>query len=237
MRYFILLLALTSSALLHGQEKSKTRSCRILFLERPANTPHTMHLFDGRESLKVDLPKMNLSKEYTLPAGPLRLSLVPESVSSPEGLPAGAPFVNLPESMTDFYLLLFSDPSNMVAPVRMQVVDASMQRLRIGQTQWFNLTELTIGGRFGEQKIVIKPMSLLVMDAPRADGGDYPVSMAYRTADIDTPYPICETRWTHDPRARNLGFIISKKGVRTPRVFLIPDFRAKKEPEQHATQP
>lgn len=237
MRFLFVFLPLLCGGILFAQEKPKTRTCRILFLDRPTDAPATMHLFDGKVSREVDLPGMNLSKEYELPAGLLRLSLVPDRVSAPEMLPAGAPFLTVPETMSDFYLLLFQDAANKVAPVRMQIVDASMQRLRPGQTYWFNLTGLTIGGKLGDENIVLNPMSRSVMDAPRSDAGDYQVSMAYRKPDVKAQYPICETRWVHDPRARNLGFIVPKDGSRTPRVFVIPDFRAEKEKNKEAELP
>jgi hypothetical protein len=122
-------------------------------------------------------------------------------------------------------------------PVRLQVVDVGAAKLRRGQTLWFNLTPLTVGGKLGSEAIILKPSSRAVTGAPRIDAGDYPVSLAYRMEGKEHNYPICETRWTHDPRSRNLGFVIARQGTRTPRVFVFPDFREENEEEKNAAQP
>jgi hypothetical protein len=211
-----------------GQQKQETRSCRILFLNRPTTAPATLHLFDGKDSHEVDLPGMNLSKVYHLPLGKLALSLLPTPLSDPELLPAGAPTAVVPENFTDIYLLVMSDPANKVAPVRLQVADASRSKIQNGQTLWFNLTLHTIGGKLGDEKIVLKPKSSAVMDAPRNDQGEYPVKLAYQMQGKEHTYPICQTRWIHDPRVRSIAFVINRKNTRTPRVFLHADFRSEK---------
>jgi hypothetical protein len=40
--------------------------------------------------------------------------------------------------------------------------------------------------------------------------------------------PICETKWIHHPKNRNLGFFIAKAKQRTPRVMVFPDIRPEK---------
>jgi hypothetical protein len=217
------LLALTA----HGQQ-AKNRTCRILFLERPDEAPATLHLFDGTASREVDLPSMNLSQVYELPAGDISLAMLPAPPIDPKVIPAGAPTATVSAAITDIYLLVMSDPANKVAPVSLQVVDASAAKLLRGQTLWFNLTELTIGGKLGSATIILKPKSRAVMEAPRNDAGDYSVSLAYRKEGNEQAYPICETRWAHDTRNRNLGFVMTKPGSRTPRVLVFPDFRVEK---------
>jgi hypothetical protein len=201
------------------------RTCRILFLDRPSTAPQTLQLFDGTASQEVDLPKMNLSKVYELPSGDLTLALLPRSIDAPENLPAGAPTAMLPEGTIDFYLLVSSDPSNKIAPVRMQVINAPADQLRRGQTLWLNLTDLTIGGKLGSQKLFIKPRSRTTTNPPANKTAAYPVSMAYRIHGNGLTYPICETKWMHDPRTRTLAIVIANKGIRTPAVLLFPDLR------------
>lgn len=225
-RYALQLLALVFLSSMAPAQQAPNRTCRVLFLNRPADAPITMHLFDGKASREVDLPGMNLSMVYDLPPGTLSLALLPSPLSDPEQLPPGAPSATVSKTASDIYLLVMTDPANKVAPVRLQVVDVVAANLRRGQTLWFNLTELTIGGQLGSERLVVKPASRALMKAPRSDGGDYSVSMAYRMEGKEHTYPICETRWIHDPRARNLGFITAKDGKRTPRVLVFPDFRA-----------
>jgi hypothetical protein len=219
---FLILLALASASF--GKEQAK-RTCRILFLEGPDSAPNTLQLFDGTRSREVELPRMNLSRIYELPPGNLTLTLLPAPIDDPAKLSPGAPSIKLPEAVTDFYLLLTSDPSNGIAPVGMQVINAGVDRLRAGQMLWFNLTEHQVGGRLGSEKLAIQPRSTATLDPPAAGATDYPVDLAYRVEGKEQLYPICETKWLHDPRSRSLAFIFAKPGTRTPRVLVFPDFR------------
>lgn len=206
-------------------EKAQEHSCRILFLEGPDDAPATLHLFDGAGSREVDLPRMNLSKVYRLRPGPLALSLLPQPLADPAKLPAGAPAATVPAELTDFYLLVTSDPANRVAPVRMQVINAGADRLKPGQMLWFNLTKNTVGGTVGSEKLVIQPQSRATLDPPARGNANYPVNLAYRIPGNEHLYPLCETKWLHDPRSRSLAFVIAGQGVRTPRVLVFPDYR------------
>ena len=235
-QYALHLLAFLFLTLAAQGQQAKNRTCRILFLDRPDEAPASLHLFDGTAAREVDLPSMNLSQVYELPAGDISLALLPAPPLNPKEIPTGAPTITVPAAITDIYLLVMSDPANKVAPVSLQIVDASAAKLLRGQTLWFNLTELTIGGNLGAATIILKPKSRAVMDAPRNDAGDYPVSLAYRKEGKEQPYPICETRWAHDPRNRNLGFVMTKPGSRTPRVLVFPDFRVEKPNAENAEE-
>ena len=200
-------------------------TCRILFFDGPDAAPEKLHLFDGTSSREVDLPRMNFSKVYPLPPGPLVLSLLPTPLTDPTKLPPGAPSVAVAEDVSDFYLLVTSDPANEVAPVRMQVINASADKLRAGQMLWFNLTKNTVGGTVGSEKLVIPPNSRIILNAPAPGNQDYPVNLTFRIPDNEHLYPLCETRWRHDPRSRSVVFINTEAGVRSPRVLVFPDYR------------
>lgn len=213
-------------------EKTSQRTCRILFLNAPDSAPETLHLYDGTRSQEVDLPRMNLSKVYDLAPGPLTLRLLNQPVADPQNLPANAPQAAVAESMRDFYLLVTSDPANTTVPVKIQVINANADQLKAGQMLWFNLTEQDIGGVVGSQKLLLRAQTRMVMDAPSGKSESYAVNLSYRRAGQESLYPLCETRWQHDPRSRNLAFVISENGVRTPRVLVFPDYREppKEEP-------
>lgn len=223
MKLLLTFLALSTAAAF--AQSAPKHTCRILFLDGPDAAPDTLHLFDGATSREVDLPRMNFSKVYELRPGDLMLRLLPGPVDDPEKIPSGAPSAKLPAGTTDFYLLLTSDPTNKVAPVRMQVINASADRLRRGQMVWFNLTKNTIGGTVGSEKLVIKPNSRVTIDPPARSNSNYPVDLAFRIPGKEHLYPLCETKWRHDPRSRSVAFIIAKPGVRTPRVLVFPDYR------------
>lgn len=209
-------------------EQASKHSCRVLFLDAPDDAPDTLFLFDGVKSVEVELPRMNLSKVYQLRSGPLKLLLLPAPPADPAIVPAGAPSVTVGEGVTDFYLLVTRDPANTVVPVRMQLIDAGSDRLKPGQMLWFNLTPNRVGGTVGSEKLAIDPSSRLTLDPPASGNQDYPVDLSFLIPGDKRIYPLCETKWRHDPRSRSLAFIIVNQGVRTPRVLVFPDYREPK---------
>jgi len=228
--FFLLFFSLMLGAV-HA-EKPSHRTCRILFLNGPESAPDTLHLHDGTRSQEVDLPRMNLSKVYDLPEGPLTLRFLKQPVTDPKNLPTNAPHAIVAETMRDLYLLVTSDPSNTTAPVKIQVINANADQLKAGQMLWFNLTEQDIGGVVGSQKLVLRGLSRQVMEAPSNKSEGYAVNLNYRRAGSEALYPLCETQWQHDPRSRSLAFVMTENGARTPRIMVFPDYReaAKEEP-------
>ena len=223
MKLLLTFLALSTATAL--AQSAPKHTCRILFLDGPDSAPDTLHLFDGATSREVELPRMNFSQVYELRPGDLVLRLLPGAVDDPEKIPKGAPSTKVPAGVADFYLLVTSDPSNKVAPVRLQVINANADRLKRGQMLWFNLTENTIGGTVGSERLAIKPSSRVTIDPPARSNSNYPVDLAFRIPGKEHLYPLCETQWRHDPRSRSVAFIITKQGVRTPRVMVFPDYR------------
>jgi hypothetical protein len=207
---------------------AKAHTCRILFLNGPDSAPDKLHLFDGLGSIEVELPRMNLSKVYPLRPGPLKLSLLPTPLDDPEKLPKGAPSAKVHAEAVDFYLVLTSNPENAVAPVSMQVINATGSKLKQGGMLWYNLTQVTVGGTVGNRKLLVKPMSHRKLPPPASGNTDYPVNLSFLLPENKTPYPLCETKWRHDPRSRSLAFIIANEGSRAPRVLVFPDFRERK---------
>ena len=115
-------------------QRAPDHTCRILFLGAPDDAPQKLQLFDGAKCREVDLPRMNFSKVYLLPAGPLNLRLLPAPPDDPAKVPPGAPGVTVAEDVNDFYLLVTGDSANPIAPVRMQVISAGADKLKLGQT-------------------------------------------------------------------------------------------------------
>ena len=201
------------------------RTCRVLFLNGPDDGLETLHLFDGLEFREIDLPRMNFSQVYALPAGPITLKLFKDRPGDPKRLPAGAPSVQLGEDLRDVYLLLFSDPKNKVAPVRVEAVNANEDRIKAGQMLWFNLTDKTIGGTVGSERLRLEPKRRLLMKAPATKAGDYTVDLGYLRKGDERVYPLCETKWRHDPSSRSAAFVMPPSRGRTPRILVFPDYR------------
>lgn len=215
-----------------AQDKPKsTRTCRILFLNGPASAPQKLHLFDGVSSQEVELPRMNFSPVYKISSDATALALLKEppvpspKAGTPPAIATGAPTVRLTESMIDFYLILSSDPANKVAPVKIHVLNADATNFKDGQMLWYNLTDIKIGGILGSRKLLIEPKSHIVLDAPATRMEDYEVNIRYLPPGKTQTEPLCETRWTHDPRSRSVNFILMPEGSIIPRIFGISDFR------------
>ena len=210
---------------LNAQEKKGARTCRILFLGGADSDPEKLYLHDGKAAQEVELPRLNLSKVYELPSGALTLKMLPALPPEGQPVPAGAPSAAVPETTGDFYLLLSPDAANKVAPVRMQVIDAAVDRFKPGQMLWFNLTANDVGGSVGKQQLVLKTRSKVTIDPPASSLESYNVNLTFRMPGKDALYPLCETQWNHDPAARTIVFVVTEPGSRTPRVLGFPDHR------------
>ena len=224
---FICLLALLP--VLASAQPKAARTCRILFLGAPDGAPEKLHLFDGEKSQPVELPQMNLSPVYQLPAGALVLRMLPAPPADPKAVSPEAPKAALGEAVTDFFILVSSDPSNNITPVKMRIIDVSGSKLPRGHMLWFNLTPNTVGGQVGSRKLVSQPNSRTVLGAPASATEDYQVNLNFRMPGNEHLYPLCETKRLHDPSSRTLFFIVAQNGSRTPRILGFPDQRDEEE--------
>lgn len=208
------------------------RTCRIVFLDRPANAPKHLYLFDGKEIREVKTPRLNLSPVYQLPDGNLNLRLFLNAPANLEKIPEGAPSVKITETTKDVYLLLTSNPANEVAPVNIQLISADPANLSRGEMLWFNLTDKRVGGKVGSEKLDIKPLTSVRVNEPRRETGDYPVELYFMIKGDAHLHPLCESRWMHDPRSRSLVFITKNGNRRAPRIYSFSDFRMPKEKDE-----
>jgi hypothetical protein len=220
---------LSLSISVSAAEKKAAHTCRILYLNAPPDAPEKLHLFDGKESTEVELPGMNFSPVYKVAGGDVTIVLSGVPYSLPEDVDPKAPRARVPAAVKDFYLLLAHDPDNSVAPVRMQVVPVDGAKFKRGDMLWFNLTNNQVGGKVGKRKLAMKAQSKVVVEAPAAGNEDYNVNLAFRIPGKEHLYPLCETKWLHDPRSRTVVFVMSQEGSRTPRVMGFQDFRQKEK--------
>lgn len=234
MRFISAVLLASTCVLLsaNAQEKSK-RTCRILFLSAPAGAPEKLFLSDGAAAQEVELPSMNLSPVYPLAAGAITLTLLPSKPLPDAPLPEGAPKALVGESFEDIYLLVTSDPSNKIAPVRFQVINAKADGFKNGQLLWYNLSPHRIGGQLGTRSLNLAPNAKAIMDAPASKAEDYNVKIGYVPAGGKAE-PLCETLWRHDPRSKNIVFVVPVAESRMPRIMGFPDSR---EPEEKEPAP
>ena len=227
----IVLLLLSLATALAAQEAAHT--ARILFLNGPQAAAGPYHLFDGKESQEVELPRFNLSPVYELRPGELKLWLLNKPVADAKSVPEGAPFVLVPAGVTDFYLICTVDPENKVIPVQMRLVNANSDKIGRGEMLWFNLTAKPIAGKVGSRDLRLGAMSTALVKEPATGNGDYPIELYFRVEGDERTHPLIEGQWRHDPRTRSIVFVYDEGKRRAPRVMSFSDFRmaAKKEGE------
>ncbi len=218
-------------------EDISARTCRIVFLNRQANAPKQLYLFDGTEVREVKLPRMNLSPVYKLPDGNLNLRFFLREPADLENVEPGAPSVKMPEATKDIYLLVTSDPENKVAPIKVQAVSADSAQLSRGQMLWFNLTQKRVGGKVGSEKLDMQPQTGKRVAEPRKDKGDYLVELYFTVKGDEHVHPICVSRWRHDPRSRSLVFIANEGKRRAPIIFSFSDFRMPEKKKEEEVTP
>lgn len=224
-----IVLALLTFLLCNSAHADPERTCRIVFLERPENAPKFLHLFDGENSREVELPSMNLSPIYKLSPGAIKLNLLTAKVDDSKEVPPDAPSVEIPADYTDFFLLVFSDPDNKIAPVKLDAINLESENFKIGQTLWINRTDKTIEGELGDQILSLQPGSSKILAAPVSDNGVptsgyYSASFTYQVEEKGVFEPITEQQWWHDAKSRHLGFIVDSGG-RLPKIYFYRDFR------------
>lgn len=217
-------LAATGCLLLVGVIDAKPRSCRIVYPERPKGAPKMAHLFDGKDSHQITLPSMNLSPVIELPSGELTIAMTADVVSDPESLSPAAPRLRIPESVTDFYILVTPDPDNLHIPVKINLVDPGGEKLKPGETLWFNGTNHRIVGKLGEARLSVKPKARAISKDPVPTSGYYTAEFGYQANGEGAFAPITEQSWYHDARSRHLGFIVNTGG-KLPRIYFFRDFR------------
>lgn len=232
MRLLLIPLLLFTYLPLSAQQESREvkRSCRIIFPNKPADAPQEAYLYDGEASHKVLLPSRNFSQVVELPSGALpdgklTIGLSPTEVNEPEEFPIGAPRVTLPATATDVYLLLASDPSSNVLPVRILPLNVDDSKLKPGETLWINLTKHKIAAKLGESQFFIEPMKQTVGPPPLDESGYYKAQFIYQREGKGDFLPIMRKSWWFDATSKNLGFVISSQG-RLPKIFTFRDRRS-----------
>lgn len=226
MKHYILPLLLVTFLSLGAEQPLDLakRTCRILYIANSSETINRAYLFDGTTSQKVPLPKMNFSEVIELPAGELKLGLLPEPGNASESFPESAPAVNLTNKVTDFFLLVTGDPDNPYLPVKLTLIDISNNRLKPGETLWINYTNNRISAVLGEDELTIPPMKRAICRPSLEKSGYYKAAFTYqREADGDF-LPIMRKSWWHDSSSKNLGFIV-QTSARLPKIFTIRDHR------------
>ena len=229
----IAIIPLISVFFLIGFAQAKERTCRLVYPERPQDAPKMAFIFDGKRTTQMHLPSQNLSQILTLPKGNTILYITPEEIKDPENIPAGTPKVLIPETVTDCYLILMPDNRNKQFPVKINLIDSGDQKLKPGETLWFNFTNHRILAKLGAQDFKIEPATRAISKSPMTSSGYYVARFAFQ-ANAQGPYaPITEQSWWYDANHKHIGFMYNTGG-KLPKIYYFRDFRTKETQEAAA---
>jgi hypothetical protein len=210
--------------------QAQSRTCRLVFPERPQSAPKTAYIFDGKASQAVSLPSMNLSEVIELPNGEITIAMTTGKITDPKTLPPKSPLLKIPENIRDFYIIITSDPENKELPIKMNMVNTGEGKLKPGETLWYNLTNHRIAAKLGSAEIIIDPNGRGISKDPLPESGYYTAILRYQADGKGAYAPITEQSWWHDAKSRHLGFMVNTGG-KLPRIYYFRDFRAPKEEE------
>jgi hypothetical protein len=227
MKFLVYLALALSCSCCFAEETGKGRTCRMIFVDAPRDAPKEVQFFDGVVSRKVLLPSMNLSEVIKLPAGDLVLSMTRDPIFKPEDLAKDAPSIKISAKITDFYLIVVSDPENKILPLRMLPVDVTDKVPKIGQTLWINLTAHAINGNLGDATLVVPPDERVICGAPIATSGYYKAEFSYQPNGEGEFLPVMKKSWWFDATSKHLGFVVNSNG-QLPKIFTLRDRPAPK---------
>lgn len=204
MKQLLLCLTLLLSAL----GASAERTVRLLYFQAPPDAPRKAFLYGSSgQYVDVRFPRWNLSDKVTLPDSGEQFILLPEPLAEDEPPPASAPRILIPLGMELTVLLIFPDANNPILPIRVQTINASASVFGPGELYWVNLTDIAVGGMIGERKLLMKPRSTQIMQAPKQENGDYPVLIDCATPGENKRRWLVRQTWRHNANARQLVFI------------------------------
>jgi hypothetical protein len=237
MKKFLVLLALGCVAFVDAADTpgSSSRTCRLLYVQAPFDAPDKVVLVVDKDSTEVDLPRLTISNaRVKLPAGPVRVYAAAKAPTKAEPLPAGTPFVDIPEAMSDALIVLL--PNGQPGPLSfiMLPVEFNKGRAPEGAVIWFNLSDRIIYAKLGEAAVTVNPRGS---------------ALSMPTVGIDQPYvvyvdaspvppetetvPVVRGSWVKEARMRNLLFVVPDPSRTVPRILSIPD-RLDPEPDPNA---
>jgi len=187
---------------------SAERVIRVIYFQGPSDAPREAFLYGTTGNFaKVKLPRHNTSDEVVLPDSGEDFVLLPRELP-PETLPpSNAPKVKIPIDWELSVLLVLSDSSNPVLPLKVQPINASDSVFGPGEIYWVNLTEIAIGGMVGDTKLVVSPRSVKITSSPKKERGDYRVLIDCVTPGESKRRWLVRQTWRHAPTARNIVFI------------------------------
>lgn len=219
--------------LLINSAEAQSRTCRIVYPERPQDAPKIAYIFDGKDSQMITLPSMNLSEVIKLPIGEITIAMTTGKITDPKTLPPNSPMLKIPENIREFYIIITPDPENKELPVKMNMVNTGDGKLKAGETLWYNFTNHRIAAKLGSAEIIIDPNGRGISKDPLPESGYYTAILKFQNDGKGNYAPITEQSWWHDAKSRHLGFMVNTGG-KLPRIYYFRDFRMTEDEEKAA---
>lgn len=218
------LFAMSTGLGLSQETKKSGRTCRLVFPEKPGDSPRFVYLYDGKDSHRVYLSAVNFSDVVKIKSGDISLIMASEAISDPENIPPEYPRILIPEQVKNFYVFLSADKKNPVMPISMNLVNLDTGKFQLGNTLWYNFTNHRIAAKLGESKMTVGARKSTISTGPLAENGYYRAEFIFQPDSTGDFRNITEQQWWFDADSRYVGFIVDR-GVRLPGIYFFRDFR------------
>lgn len=196
---------------------------RILYYGAPADAPKNAFVYQaGKTAQEVALKRHNFSKSFDLAGGDLRLSFLPSLL--PEGVPfpQAAPSLDIPKQWKKVLILVFSDPSNPIMPIRLKALNANDNVFGPGEMLFINYSEISIFGLVGEKKLLLHPETTEVISNPIPKKGEYQVKLDSVDSEVESRRWLMRQTWRHQPSVRRVVFVLPLPAPRTVKLYTAP---------------
>lgn len=220
----IVLLAITSTP-------GTSREVRAIYFSGYGGSLTSVYIVGAGVEAEMELPQRNLSPAVEIPKGELSLVALPKPPASLEEIPQGAPRIRIPESWQHCILIFISDPNNPVFPARVIPINGGGKDFPKGSTRVYNLSNFIVGGKFNEERVVVKPGKIVTFGAPIRDFGSYPVTIDFLSEGDSKPTPLVRSKWQHYPEERQILFVVPQDGKARPLIRGVRDHGWSNKPD------
>lgn len=201
------ILTLMSLYFLTGSLSAK-RTFQVIYYPAPASAPKQAVMYgESRQFCPVNLTRYNLSDKQNLPDNGEIFALLPQQIKADEIVPQTAPRFQIPSTWERCVLLISHDPNNTSLPIKVHPINASASVFGPGECYWINLSDAMLGGRIGEQTLLVKPRSTTITSSVAKTISDYPVLIDCALPGDEKRRQLVRQIWRHNPRLRKLVFI------------------------------
>lgn len=197
------------------------RTVQIMYFNPPTSPPDEVFMYAlGEDPVDVDLPQYNFTPCYNIPSGDQILRFLPRKYLPAEEIPENAPFVRVPEKWKKVFILAFYDRSNSTMPLKFRAINASPEKFDNGNTMFINFSPKVIYGMLGDNRLIVKPGSMVINKDSYPPGEDYSVNLRQMNVDRSKDYRFLTKMFRHYPDQRKIMFIYTPEGSKSVKYFV-----------------